>query len=141
MSTQPVPFVSEEEYLRFDRSSEIRHEYVLGEIVPMTGATYEHGLIAINAGSALLSRLSNGPCAVVDSSVRVLLRRNSLFAYPDVTVVCQPEFLDEKRDTVTNPKLMVEVLSPTTRNYDLGDKTRAYLELSSLTDLLLVEQD
>ena len=74
------------------------------------------------------SRLS-GPCAAINSSVRVLLRPNSLFGYPDVTVVCgQPEFLDE-------------VLSPTTRNFDLGDKTRAYLQIPSLTGLLLVEQD
>jgi len=68
--------------------------------------------------------------------------QRSLYFYPDVTVVCGAlEYVDEKRDTVTNPKVIVEVLSPTTRNYDLGDKARMYSRIPSLTVLLLIEQE
>ena len=142
MSSQPIRYVTPEEYLKFDRSSEFRHEYVFGEIVPMVAATYQHGQIALNAGRALGNRLSNRPCGIVDSSVRVALHRGTLYSYPDATVVCgKPEFIDGESDTIVNPKLVVEVLSPTTRNYDLGDKTRMYWRIPSLTDLLLVEQD
>jgi Uma2 family endonuclease len=77
----------------------------------------------------------------LDATIRVLLHRGTLYSYPDVTVVCgKPEFLDEEDDILTNPKLIVEVLSPSTRNYDLGDKTRTYWQIPSLTDLLLIEQ-
>jgi Uma2 family endonuclease len=142
MSSQPVPCVTPEEYLKFDRSSELRHEYVFGEIVQMVGGTYEHALIQMNAGGALRDRLPKGPCRVLGPSVRVMLHRDASYTYPDATVVCgKPEFLDKEADTITNPRLIVEVLSPTTRNYDLGDKTRMYWRIPSLTDLLLVEQD
>ena len=142
MSTHPVPYVTPEEYLKFDRSSEFRHEYVFGEIVPMVAGTYEHGLIEANMIRALGNRLAERPCSLVGSSVRVMLHRDTLYSYPDATVVCgKPEFLDSEADTISNPKLIVEVLSPTTRNYDLGDKTRMYWLIPSLTDLLLVEQD
>src|ERR1039457_2748245 len=126
MSSQPVPCVTPEEYLKFDRSSEFRHEYVFGEIVQMVAGTYEHGLIEANSIYTLKNLLSKKPCSVVGASVRVMLHRDTLYSYPDATVVCgQPEFVDEKGDTLINPKLIVEVLSPNTRNYDLGDKTLA----------------
>ena len=143
MSSQPVPCVTPEEYLKFDRGSELRHEYVFGEIVQMVGGTYEHGVIQANAIGVLRDHLSKGPCRVLGSSVRVMLhRRDASYAYPDATVVRgKPEFLDKEADTITNPRLIVEVLSPTTRNYDLGDKTRMYWQIPSLTDLLFVEQD
>ena len=142
MSTLPLPRVTPEEYLKYDRSSDLRNEYIFGEIVPMVAGTYEHGLIQANTIWALRTCLAGSPCKILGSSVRVLLHRESLYAYPDATVHCgKPEFLDRESDTITNPKLIVEVLSPTTRNFDLGDKTRMYLQIPSLTDLLLVEQD
>lgn len=142
MSSQPIPYVTPEEYLKLDRASEIRNEYIFGEIVPMVGATYKHAALAANVIKAIGNRLQKSPCRIVDSSVRVLLHRDTLYSYPDATVVCgKPEFLDQENDTILNPKLVVEVLSPTTRNYDLGDKTRMYWQVPSLTDLLLLEQD
>ena len=142
MSSRPVPWVTPEEYLKFDRSSEFRHEYVFGEIVAVAGGTYQHSAIAANTTRALGNHLSNKPCRVLEANLRVALHRDTLYSYPDATVVCgQPEFVDEKGDTLINPKLIVEVLSPNTRNYDLGDKTRMYWQIPSLTDLLFVEQD
>jgi Uma2 family endonuclease len=141
MATEPVPFVSAEEYLEFDRKSEVRNEYMRGEIIPMAGGTPWHSLIAANTTIAVGRRLVEGGCGVFDANLRVCADREASYAYPDVTVVCGPlEYVDEKKDTVVNPKVVVEVLSPATRNYELGDKARMYLRIASLSDLLLIEQ-
>src|ERR1017187_10382672 len=113
MSGQPIPNVTPEEYLKFDRSSEFRHEYVFGEIVEMVAGTYKHGRIVANMIRALGNHLAEKPCDVVGPSVRVMLHRDASYAHPDATVVCgKPEFLDQEADTITNPRLIVEVLSP-----------------------------
>ena len=140
MATQPVPHFTPEQYLEFDRNSEFKNEYIYGEIVPMVGATPWHSLISGNAGRALGNRFSAHGCLVFDSTLRVFLNRE-IYAYPDTTVVCgQLEYSDDKKDTVTNPKIVVEVLSPTTKNYDLGEKLRLYWSVASLTDIFLIEQ-
>jgi Uma2 family endonuclease len=142
MSSGSVPGVSPEEYLEFDRHSEFRHEYSFGEIIPISGGAANHSLIAGNTIYVLISLLLEKPCLVFDSSIRVLLHKGSLYSYADATVVCgKPEYLDDHLDTLVNPKLVVEVLSPSTRNYDLGPKTRRYWQIPSLTDLVLIEQD
>jgi Uma2 family endonuclease len=93
MATQSVPFVTPEEYFKFDRESEFRHEYVFGEIVRVTGATYNHSLITANTLGTLRNLLSSHPCRVLDTGIRVMLYRDALYSYPDVTVVCgNPEF-------------------------------------------------
>ena len=141
MATEPLPFVTAEEYLEFDRKSELRNEYVFGEIVAMAGGTPRHSRIAANSIIAVGKRLVEGGCGVFDANLRVCVDRNASYAYPDVTVVCGPlECLDEKKDTIVNPKVVIEVLSPTTRNYDLGDKARMYFRIASLSELLLIEQ-
>ena len=141
MATDPLPFTTVEEYLEFDRKSEFKNEYIFGEIVAMAGGTPWHSLIATNTIFLLNKTLFGGECRVFDSSLRVCLDRESLYSYPDVSVVCGPiEYTDERRDTVANPKLVVEVLSPSTRNYDLGDKSRMYARIPSLAELLLIEQ-
>ena len=142
MASQPLPYVTPEEYLRFERDAEFKSEYVDGQVVPVTGGTADHSLITTNTIFSLKSRLAMRPCRVYDSSLMVMLRRESSYAYPDVTVVCgKPEFLSPTSETLVNPKIIVEVLSPTTRNYDLGDKARLYWQIPSLAGLLLVDQD
>src|SRR5271166_5060025 len=142
MSTQSLPLVTPEEYLNYDRASDVNNEYVFGEIVAVGGGSPWHSLLAANVVSSLHRQLSSGTCRVFSSSLRVCVDQRSLYSYPDVTVVCGAlEYVDEKRDTVTNPKVIVEVLPPTTRNYDLGDKARMYSRIPSLTDLLLIEQE
>jgi Uma2 family endonuclease len=141
MATEPVPFATVEEYLEYDRKSEFKNEYVFGEIVAMTGGTPWHSLITMNTGATLHKKLFGGTCRVFDSSLRVCLDRETLYSYPDVTVVCGAlEYTDDRRDTVLNPKLVIEVLSPSTRNYDLGDKARMYSRIPSLAELVLIEQ-
>ena len=134
--------VTPEEYLEFDRASALKNEYVFGEIVAMAGGRPAHSLLTANVLGLLFGQLVGGECRVYDSNLRVCLDRQSLYSYPDLTVVCGAlEYVDERQDTVTNPKVIVEVLSASTRNYDLGDKARMYSRIPSLTDLLLIEQD
>jgi Uma2 family endonuclease len=141
MSTGPLPSATVEEYLEFDRKSEFKNEYVFGEIVAMTGGTPWHSLIVMNTAFTLNKKLFGSTCHVFDSSLRVCLDRETLYSYPDITVVCGAlEYTDDRRETVLNPKLVVEVLSPSTRNYDLGDKARMYSRIPSLAELLLIEQ-
>ena len=142
MATQPHPYVTPEQYLEYDRNSEVSNEYIFGEIVPMEAITESHSLIAANVIHGLKSRISGGSCRVYASGPRTCLDPKKVYAYPDVTVVCgQREYHDNKRDTVVNPKIAVEVLSPSTSNYDLGAKARLYWTVPSMTDLIFVEQE
>jgi len=142
MATRPLPYYTPEEYLAIDRDSEYSNEYISGVIVPIVDATPWHSLIAGNAFHGFRTHLPAFNCRVFPSGPRIVLDRERNYAYPDVSVVCgQMEYLDAKKETVTNPKLVVEVLSRTTRNYDLGDKLRLYWAIPSLTDVLLIAQD
>ena len=141
MASQPSPYYTPEQYFEIDRNSEFKNEYIDGEIVPMVGGTPWHSLICSNVIYGFRNRFSANSCHVFDSSLRVRLDGKKIYGYPDMTVVCgQLEFSPENEDTVTNPKIVVEVLSPTTENYDLGPKLRLYWSIPSLTDILLVEQ-
>src|SRR5262245_50639784 len=112
-----------EEYLAFERASEQKHEYADGEIFAMSGGTYEHGLIAGNVLGELRGALLERPCTVQGSDVRVKAVATKRYLYPDVSVVCgRPVFEDETRDTLLNPRVIVEVLSDSTERYDRGDK-------------------
>lgn len=135
-------FFTPEEYLQLEEISETKHEYFNGEIFDMVGTSRNHSLIAANLITALSNRLVAKPCEVYDSNIRVLVKANGLYTYPDVSVACgTPEFIHRQTDTLTNPTLIVEVLSPSTRNYDRGQKFELYKALASLRDYLLVEQD
>jgi Uma2 family endonuclease len=108
----------------------------------MPGGSFQHNLISMNAGRELGNRLLRGPCRVLSSDMRIAVNTKSGYVYPDVSVVCgAPGYTDERKDTITNPKLVVEVLSPSTSQYDLGVKLRLYLKLQGLTDVVLVAQD
>jgi Uma2 family endonuclease len=142
MATRSLPYVTPEQYLEFDRNAEYKYEYIFGEIVCMPGGSFKHNKIAGNAIRELGIRLSNGPCSVLTSDMRLAVDTKSGYLYPDASVVCgAPEFADEHDDIITNPKLVVEVLSPSTRKHDLGVKALLYLEVPSLSDLVIIEQD
>jgi Uma2 family endonuclease len=136
-----VSYVSPEEYLEFERLAETKHEYLHGEIIAVAGGSPGHGLIGGNVFRALGNRLDGTKCIPFNSDVRVCVRWGSLIAYPDVSIVCGAiEYVDDKRDTIANPRIVVEVLSPSTRNYDRGEKSRLYRLMPSLTEYLLIEQ-
>ena len=139
----PDPHVTPEEYLELERASEARHEYMFGQMVRVPGGTPRHSLIVANTCIALGKRLSGGGCRIFDSSLRVCLDvEMSFYVYPDLTVVeGAVECLEQRDETVTNPKVVIEVLSPATRDVELGSKARMYIGVPSLKDLLMIDQN
>lgn len=142
MAAQPRTGTSVEEYLAFERASAEKHEYRDGEIVAMVGASNAHNDIVGNVYTSLRTRLKPGPCRVKFSDLRVKVPDARLFTYPDLTVVCgKQQFSDDRQDTLLNPQLIVEVLSPSTAAYDRGMKFRHYRSIESLREYVLIEQD
>jgi Uma2 family endonuclease len=143
MSAQPVHSkMSEEEYLAFERASEFKHEYVNGEIMDMAGASNEHILICSYTGAALIAALGDKPCNVYQNDLRIKASMFHSYRYPDIVVVCgKPKYSDDKFDTITNPTVIIEVLSPSTENEDRGKKLREYRQIESLQEYLLISQD
>jgi Uma2 family endonuclease len=134
--------VSPEEYLVRERAAEYKSEYVDGEIRAMTGASPNHGRIVLNIGAGLQAQLRGGPCEAFLSDLRVKIPRTDDYVYPDVVVVCgESEMEDEHDDSLLNPTLIVEVLSPSTEAYDRTKKWDKYRRLPALREYLLVAQD
>lgn len=130
------------EYVRFEERSNRKHEFHDGEILAMSGGSFNHGLIATNFNREIGIRLKGNPCRVVDSNVRISTPRRMY--YPDGSVICgPPEFdpRDPSRQSVTNPRVIIEVLSPSTESYDRGEKFDHYGDLASLEEYILVAQD
>jgi Uma2 family endonuclease len=133
-------YISSEEYLILERVAEVKHEYIDGETVAMARVSPAHSLIAANVGGELRNRLA-GSCLVFDSSLRVSVNWGKLITYPAVSVVCgKVQCVGDQRDVLANPRLMVEVFSPSTNNYDRGEKPRLYRMMPSLAEFLLIEQ-
>jgi Uma2 family endonuclease len=140
-----------EEYLEMERASEVRHEYLDGEIFEMSGESLSHGRICTNLVAALATQLRGKPCDVLSKDTKIqsgwlpLPRRmmKGLFSYPDVVIVCgQPQFHDEYQDILINPNVIIEVLSDATEKFDRGEKFQRYrAHLPTLTDYVLVAQD
>jgi Uma2 family endonuclease len=135
-------FTTPEEYLTLEELAETKHEYFNGQIYDLAGVSRNHNLITLNIASTLMDRVRDRPCEVYSTDMRLLVKPNGLYTYPNVMVVCgTPEFIHRQTDTLLNPTLIVEVLSPSTAVYDRGHKFELYKALPSLRDYLLVEQD
>lgn len=131
--------MSEDEYLALDRQSEWRWEYVAGEAFELGGARPEHNLVVANVGRALGVALADRPCVVLASQQKIATRATGAFHYPDVVVVCGALERDRRAaEVVCNPTLIVEVLSPTTADYDRGAKFEHYVTIPSLAEVLLI---
>ena len=131
-----------EEYLAMERSSlEGKCEFVDGQIFAMVGASREHNLIGVNIASELRTQLKDRPCETYANDMRVKAAEAKGYHYPDIVVVCgKPEFEDGHLDTLLNPTVLVEILSPSTEAYDRGGKFAAYRKIQSLHEYLLVSQ-
>jgi len=139
---EPHRRVSPEEYLSLERRSELKHEYLNGEIYATAGASRRHNFIAGDVYASLLSQLRGRGCDVYSGDMRVKVPAADLYTYPDVTVVCgEPELEDAEVDTLLNPTLIVEVLSRTTESYDRGVKFAYYRTLSSFAEYLVLALD
>ena len=136
-----------EEYIALERKAIpdaeiVRSEYMNGEIIAMSGASFAHNLITINISASLHARLIDSGCVVFANEMRVSIPTAKSYFYPDVGVVCdEPRFEDDVFDTLLNPIIIVEVLSPSTEAYDRGEKFAHYRQLQSLKEYILVSQD
>ena len=132
-----------EEYLEFEREAEVRHEYLDGEIYEMAGESLSHSRVCVNLGGEVRNKLKGKTCEALSPNMKVKTSTASLFSYPDLTIVCgEPLFHDTKKDVLVNPKVIFEVLSPSTANYDRTKKFMRYrLGNETLTDYILVSQD
>jgi Uma2 family endonuclease len=142
MATQTIPRLTEAEYLALDRANPYRSEYIGGEMFAMAGGTLRHTALAARCIVELNSRLAGRGCTVFSSDARVRTPRTASHVYPHVSVVCgEVRTQPNASDVLINPAIVVEVLSPTTRDYDKGAKFELYREIDSLTDYLLVDSD
>ena len=131
-----------EEYLAKERQANYKSEYYSGEIHAMAGASLRHNIIVANLMRELGSALRDSPCQPIASDQRVYVQETGLNTYPDIVVLCdEPEFFDSHLDTLINPTLIIEVLSPSTEAYDRGEKFAHYRRLASFKEFLLVSQD
>ncbi len=132
------------DYIRVEQDSEIKHEYLGGQVWAMAGGSPDHSRIATNIARALGNQLEGKPCTVFNSDLRIRVQATGLATYPDVTVVCGSIELDPEdptRHTVINPRVLIEVLSPSTEAYDRGEKLDHYRQLSTADTIVLVAQD
>lgn len=142
-----LPKISEiytpDEYLEYEREAHERHEFVDGYLIEMAGESLSHSRICINLTIEVGSKLRGKPCEALSPNMKVRTSNASLFSYPDLTIVCgEPQFHDRKKDVVINPKVIFEVLSPSTEKYDRNLKFQRYrLGNESLTDYILIAQD
>lgn len=131
--------MNEDSYLALDRQSEIKHVLWDGEVYAMAGASLAHNLVVGNLLLHLGSALRGSGCRALPSDMRVRLSRDR-YVYPDVTIVCGPPSLDGENDVLLNPSVIIEVLSPSTAAFDLGDKFAAYRSIVGLDEVVFVSQ-
>lgn len=133
-----------QEYLALEEIATVKHEFLAGNVWAMAGGTPEHAAIAASVIAVLSAQLRDRPCRVYTADLRVRVKATGLGTYPDVTVVCgqldrDPD--DPRGNTVINPKVVVEVLSPSTEDYDRGEKLAHYKRIESLEEIVLIAHD
>ncbi len=142
MSTLPKHYITPEEYLYRERKAEFRSEYFRGETFAMAGASANHNLIVLNAGSCLREQLKKKPCRVYPSDLKLRIEATGLYTYPDLSVVCgEPQLESDAGDVLLNPIVLIEVLSDSTEAYDRGKKFEHYRTIPSLKHYVVIAQD
>lgn len=132
-------FISIEEYLSLEETSDVKHEYFQGEIFAMAGGTIPHYRIVRNVLTAIDNFLQNKKCEIFPSDLKVHSEACSLFTYPDLSIVCgEPEKWQGRNDVITKPVVVIEVLSKKTQIYDRGQKFRLYRDIPSLKEYILI---
>jgi Uma2 family endonuclease len=144
---EPVPayeknFYSIQEYLEREREATEKHEYYKGEIFLMSGASGRHNIISINLIAILVKALKSKGCRPYGSDMRIHIPENSFCTYPDISIICGDVTTSkEDEETATQPTAIIEILSPSTKNYDRGQKFMLYRAISSLKDYILVDSE
>ncbi|MDX9989808.1 Uma2 family endonuclease [Thiothrix unzii] len=137
---QVKPCFSREDYLLLEAQSDVKHEFLAGQAYAMAGGTFNHARVAGNLFASLRQLLRGKPCQPMNSDMRVHTP-SGLDTYPDVSVYCGQPDLNDKQTTLLNPVLLVEVLSPSTREYDRSSKFAHYRSIPSLQDYLLIDPE
>ena len=138
---EPVA-MTEAEYLAFEESSEIKHEFCQGYVYDMSGGSGNHGKISVNVSTQLSNQLFDTSCYVVSSDLRIHIASKQAYRYPDVSAFCEPlAYIEGRTDGATNPIMLVEVVSPSSAGRDYKDKLNEYTTIPTLQAYLLVEQD
>ena len=144
MAAQVVPSLrlTPDEYLAIERAAETKSEYWDGEMFATSGASRKHGLAGFAIARHLGNQLVDRPCEAFIADMRVRMPKRRAYVYPDVVVACdEPQFEDDHLDTLLNPTLVIEILSPSTANFDRGHKFQHYRTIASLQEYVLVHQD
>jgi len=134
--------MTEAEYLALEQNSEVRHEYIQGEIVAMAGASQNHVDITVTLSFLIYSHLRDKGCRLYNGDMRVKIEKANIQTYPDLSVVCGDiQLTEDSPPAILNPSLIIEVLSPSTESYDRGKKFSFYRQLATLQEYVLVSQD
>ena len=142
MGLPDIQYITIEEYLALERTANEKREYYAGTIFAMSGASIPHNVIFKNTYGTLYSKLKEKKCQPFGSDLRIHIPSNSLFTYPDISIICgTPETTDNTKDTVTNPSVIIEILSKTTRDYDKGQKFTLYRDIDTLKDYILIDSE
>lgn len=142
MASQPNVFLTPEEYLDLEEKAESKSEYMDGEVFAMAGASSDHGTITMNLAATLHSQLKGTPCKAYNSDMRVAASPTSAYVYPDISICCKDaRYLRRGGTNLLNPVAIIEVLSPSTENYDRRKKFGKYKAIASLMEYTLVSQD
>lgn len=134
--------ISIEDYLEMENASPEKHEYYKGEVFAMSGAKVRHNRISINLLTALGISLKGKKCQPYGSDQRIHIPSNTLFTYPDISIVCGDVItLNDDDYNVLNPTVIIEILSPSTKNYDRGEKFKLYRDIPTLKEYILVDSE
>src|SRR4051794_32309100 len=135
-------YTTEEEYLAMEEQSIEKHEYYRGEVFAMPGTKVPHNTIASNLLRDIATHLRGKPCKPFNSDQRIYIEMNGLFTYPDISVVCgKTETRNNDNWNILNPVIIIEILSPSTKNYDRGDKFKLYRDIPSLKEYILADSE
>jgi Uma2 family endonuclease len=133
-------YYTQEEYLAIERAAEFKSEYYDGEMFMMAGASLPHNFITSNLSAEIGVFLKSKKCRSFSNDLRIHIPQNSLYTYPDVVIVCgKIETLDDQKDTVLNPSVIIEVLSESTADYDRGGKFVLYRQIPTLKEYILID--
>lgn len=140
---EPAPkykYISPEDYLVMERASQEKHEYFKGDIFAMSGASWEHNVIAKNISTIILPFLKGSSCDMFGSDLRIHIPENTLYTYPDFSIICgKPEVTDKEKDTAVKPSVIIEILSKSTKDYDRGSKFMLYRSIKTLKEYITID--
>jgi Uma2 family endonuclease len=133
-------YISPEKYLEAERAATEKHEYYKGDVYAMSGASLNHNFIFHNVYGVLTGFLKGKDCKPFGSDLRIHIPQNTLYTYPDISIVYgKPETTDNFTDNITNPSVIIEILSPSTKDYDRGTKFMLYRSIKTLKEYILID--